>query len=156
MKDIINLLLSSFKPDYDAVRSMLLRILVLFIVFCIASVIAVLGLGFIVWSLYLYLSTFFNPYMAALISGAAAITVAFMLVLIAGLVTGYIKGGGEVKFKPEPRQTGIASDPLDFVNRYPLESGLTAAIAGFIVGSSAGAPGTLAEFLTLLKQSGPK
>ena len=156
MKDIINLLLSSFKPDYGAVRSMLLRILVLFIVFCIASVIAVLGLGFIVWSLYLYLTTLFNPYMAALISGAAAIAVAFMLVLIAGLATGYIKGGRGVKFKPGPGQAGFTSDPVDLINRYPLESGLTAAIVGFIVGSSADAPRTLAEFLTLLKESGPK
>jgi hypothetical protein len=45
---------------------------------------------------------------------------------------------------------------MELVQRYPLESGLTAAIAGFIVGSSADAPRTLTEFLTLLKESDPK
>lgn len=156
MREIINLLLSSFKPDYAAVRGMILRLLVLFIVFCIASVIAVLGLGFIVWSLYLYLETFLNPYIAALISGAAAIAVAIILVLITGLATGYMKADGKTKFKPEPGPAGFASDPLELIDRYPLESGLSAAIVGFIVGSSADAPKTLTELLTLLKESGHK
>jgi hypothetical protein len=135
---------------------MILRLLVLFIVLCVASVIAVLGLGFVVWSLYLYLAKFLNPYVAALISGGAAIAVAIVLVLITGLATGYIKGGGRAAFKPEPGAPGFACDPVELINRYPLESGLTAAIVGFIVGSSADAPGTLTELLILLKESGRK
>ena len=45
---------------------------------------------------------------------------------------------------------------MEFVQKYPLESGITAAIAGFIVGSSADAPRTLTEFLTLLKETNTK
>jgi nitrate reductase NapE component len=156
LKDIINLLLSSFKPDYAAVRAMFFRLIIIFVVFCIASVIAVLGLGFLVWSLYLYLETFWNPYVAALLSGASAIAIAIILVLIAGFATGYMKVGGKTKFKPEPGPAGFASDPAELINRYPLESGLTAAIVGFVVGSSGDTPKTLTELLTLLKETGQK
>ena len=156
MKDLINIILSSVKPDYGALRSMLLRVLILLVVLCVSSVITVLGLGFLVWSLYLYLETLFNPYQAALMSGAAAIVLALAIVLITLLLTGYFKRGGRVKLKPQPAQAGLESDPLELVYKYPLESGLTAAIAGFIVGSSADAPRTLTEFLTLLKQSGSR
>ena len=156
MKDIINLLLSSFKPDYAAVRAVFLRLLVISIVFCLASVIIVFGLGFLVWSLFLYLETFLNPYHAALVSGVAAIAIAIILVLFTGPLTGYIKAGTRAQFKPEPGRADFASDPMELINRYPIESGLTAAIVGFIVGSSADAPKTLAEFLTLIKDSGKK
>ena len=156
MKEIINILLSSVKPDFAALRSMLFRLLILLVVLCISSVITVLGLGFLVWSLYLYLETLFTPYQAALISGSAVIILAVGIVLIALLLTGHSRMGGRAKTKPQPAQAGLESDPLELVYKYPLESGLTAAIAGFIVGSSSDAPRTLAEFLTLLKQSGSK
>ncbi len=156
MKDIINIILSSVKPDYRALRSMIFRALVVLLVLCVSSVIAVIGLGFFVWSLYLYLETVLSPWQAALLSGAGAIALAAAVVLLALLFTGVFKKSGRVKTKPEQAGTGFSSDPLGLVYKYPLESGLTAAIAGFIVGSSADAPGTLSEFMTLLKESGLK
>ena len=156
MKDIINIILSSVKPDYRALRSILFRALVVLLVLCVSSVIAVIGLGFFVWSLYLYLETLFSPYWAALMSGAGAIALAAAIVLVALLFTGFFKKSGRVKPKPEHAGTGFSSDPMGLVYKYPLESGLTAAIAGFIVGSSADAPKTLTEFMTLLKESGLK
>ena len=156
MKDIINIILSSVKPDYRALRSILFRALVVLLVLCVSSVIAVIGLGFFVWSLYLYLETLFSPYWAALLSGAGAIALAAAIVLVALLFTGFFKKSGRVKPKPGHAGAGFSSDPMGFVNKYPLESGLTAAIAGFIVGSSADAPKTLSEFMTLLKDSGLK
>jgi hypothetical protein len=156
LKDLINIILSSVKPDYGAVRAVLFRLAVVLLVLVVSSVIALIGLGFFVWSLYLYLETLLSPYWAALISGAGAIALAIVIVLIALLATGYLKRGGRVKPKQVHAHTGDAYDPMELVQRYPLESGLTAAIAGFIVGSSADAPRTLTEFLTLLKESDPK
>ncbi len=156
MKDIINIILSSVKPDYRALRSMFLRALVVLFVLCISSVIAVIGLGFFVWSLYLYLETLLSPWWAALLSGAGAIALAAAVVLLALLFTGFLKKSGRVRQKPEHAGAGFSSDPMGLVYKYPLESGLTAAIAGFIVGSSADAPRTLSEFMTLLKESGLK
>lgn len=156
MKDLISIILSSVKPDYRALRSMLLRAVVVLLVLVVSSVIVLIGLGFFVWSLYLYLETLLSPYWAALISGAGAIALAAAAVLLALLCTGFFKRSRRVKSKPEQLSAGFTSDPMDLVQRYPLESGLTAAIAGFIVGSSADAPRTLTEFLTLLKESDPK
>ncbi len=156
MKDLFNIILSSVMPDYRALRSILFRALVVLLVLCVSSVIAVIGLGFFVWALYLYLETLFSPYWAALLSGAGAIALAAAVVLLALLFTGFFKKSGRVKPKPGHAGAGFSSDPMGFVNKYPLESGLTAAIAGFIVGSSADAPKTLSEFMTLLKDSGLK
>ncbi len=156
MKDLVNIILSLVKPDYRALRSILLRVLIVLLVICVSSVIAVIGLSFFVWSLYLYLETMFSPYWAALMSGAGAIALAAAVVLIALLFTGFFKKSGRVKPKPGHARTDFSSDPMGLVNKYPLESGLTAAIAGFIVGSSADAPKTLSEFMTLLKESGLK
>jgi hypothetical protein len=148
------MILSSVKPDYRAVRGVLFRLAVVLLVLVVSSVIVLIGLGFFVWSLYLYLETLLSPYWAALISGAGAIALAIVIVLIALLATGHLKRSGRVK--PVQARAGDAYDPIELVQRYPLESGLTAAIAGFIVGSSADAPKTLTEFLTLLKESDPK
>ena len=156
MKDILNIILSSVKPDYGALRSILFRALVVLLVLCVSSVIAVIGLGFFVWSLYLYLETLLSPWWAALLSGAGAIVLAAAVLLIALLFTGFLRTSGRVKPKPEPVSDGFSSDPMGLVYKYPLESGLTAAIAGFIVGSSADAPRTLTEFMSLLKDSGLK
>ncbi|MEW6144738.1 MAG: hypothetical protein AB1598_06925 [Thermodesulfobacteriota bacterium] len=153
---MINIILSSVKPDYRAVRAVLFRLAAVLLVLVVSSVIVLIGLGFFVWSLYLYLETLFSPYWAALISGAGAIALAVVIVLIALLATGYLKRGGRVKPKPARARAGESCDPMELVQRYPLESGLTAAIAGFIVGSSDDAPKTLTEFLTLLKESDPK
>ncbi len=111
MKEIINILLSSVKPDFAALRSMLFRLLILLVVLCISSVIAVLGLGFLVWSLYLYLETLFAPYQAALISGSAVIILAAGIVLIALLLTGRYRMGGRVKTKSQPAQAGLEYRP---------------------------------------------
>ncbi len=156
MKDLFNLILSSVKPDYAALRSMLVRALIVVLVFCVSSVIAIIGLGFFVWSLYLYLETMFSPHWAALMSGGGAIVLAAAVVLIALFFTGFLRKRGRAKTKPGRQAAGLSSDPMDLICKYPIESGLTAAIAGFIVGSSPDAPKTLAEFMSLLKESGLK
>lgn len=135
---------------------MLLRILILLFVLCISSVIASLGLGFIIWSSYLYLKTSFDPYLAALISGALAIVTAVLLVLIASLFAGYFKGKRSAQFKTAAPQAGQMPDPEALIKRYPLESGIIAAAAGFIAGSSSDTPRTLSELIMLIRESGIK
>lgn len=156
MKDILRIILSSIKPDYGELRSVIFRAIVVLLALCVSSLVALIGLGFIVWSLYLYLATMLSPYWAALISGAGAVVLAIVVVFVVLYLTGYFGRIGKGRTKPREAQAGAACDPMELVYKYPLESGLTAAIVGFIVGSSADAPRTLAEFLALLKESDPK
>lgn len=135
---------------------MFLRILILLFVLCVSSVIASLGLGFIIWSSYLYLKTLFDPSAAALMSGALAIVTAALLVLIAGLFAGFFKAKTSTQFKAAAPQTGQIPDPEALIKRYPLESGIIAAVAGFIAGSSSDTPRTLSELIMLIRQSGIK
>ncbi|KAB2835117.1 MAG: hypothetical protein F9K51_00745 [Candidatus Dadabacteria bacterium] len=156
MKDILQIILSSIKPDYRELRSVFFRALVVLFALCVSSAVALIGLGFVVWSLYLYLATMLSPYWAALISGAGAVVLALVVVVAVLYLTGYFGGRRKAASKPRDAQPAAAYDPVDLVQRYPLESGLTAAIAGFIVGSSPDSPRTLTQFLTLLKESDPK
>lgn len=125
-------------------------------VLCVSSVVASLGLGFIIWSSYLYLKTSVDPYLAALISGALAIVTAALLLLITGLFLGYFKGKRGARFETAAPQAGQMPDPEALIKRYPLESGIIAAVAGFIAGSSSHTPRTLAELIMLIKESGIK
>ena len=156
MKDILHIILSSIKPDYRELRSVFFRALVVLLALCVSSSVALIGLGFAVWSLYLYLATILSPYWAALISGAGAVVLAIVVVIAVLYLTGYFGRKGKADSKPRETQSAAAYDPMELIHRYPLESGLTAAIAGFIVGSSGDAPRTLTEFLTILKESDPK
>ena len=156
LKDILQIILSSIKPDYRELRSVFFRALVVLFALCVSSAVALIGLGFVVWSLYLYLVTMLSPYWAALISGVAAVALALVVVVAVLYLTGYFGRRRKAASKSRDAQQAAAYDPVDFVQRYPLESGLTAAIAGFIVGSSADSPRTLTQFLTLLKESDPK
>lgn len=156
MKEILQIILSSIKPDYRELRSVIFRALVVVVTLCVSSAVALIGLGFVVWSLYLYLATMLSPYWAALLSGAGAVALAIVVVLVVLYMTGYFSRRVKAVSKPREAKAAAACDPMELVQRYPLESGVTAAIAGFIVGSSADAPRTLSEFLTLLKANDPK
>ncbi len=156
MKDILQIILSSIKPDYRELRSVIFRALIVLGALCVSSAVALIGLGFVVWSLYLYLSTMLSPYWAALISGAGAVALAIIVVLLVLYLTGYFGRRGKAASRLSEARSTAAYDPMELVQRYPLESGVTAAIAGFIVGSSADSPRTLTEFITLLKMNDPK
>lgn len=161
MKQILGSLASALKPDTRVIRGMILRAVILLSVLVLASLTASLGFAFLVWSLFLYLGTMFDPHVAALISGGIAILMAVILVGAALLLTGFIKGSGKRKLKTAPSMAsaqGSSGSPevdqaLALIKQYPLESGLTAAVAGFIAGSSPDARKTMAEFLMTFKGS---
>lgn len=151
---LVKTLVSSLKPDIREVRGFLLRVVVLLSVLIICSVTAALGLGFLVWALYLYLSTHFEPYTAALLSGGAAVVLSVLLVAAAVYFTGMYKRKRKaaVYAAASPVTDGLDVDgALNIIKQHPLEAGLTAAIAGFLAGSSPDARKNLAEFALLFK-----
>ncbi len=127
-----------------------MRLVIFAAVFFVSTILIVIGICFLVWSSFLYLSTVINPYMAALISGLIAILIAGGLVLI---VTSLGKGGGSKKTKQEPLGKSIFRDDTEFIEQYPLESGLLAMAAGFIAGSSPESRKVLAELFVTLSQN---
>lgn len=153
MKGILSILLRSLKPEAEAVRAALMRVAVFLFVLCVSAIIAAVGLGFVVWSSYLYLETVFSPYIAALISGGAAVVIALLLVLFGGLFAGFFKGGAGAEFTSASPLAGRFPEAEAFIKQHPLESGLIAAVAGFIAGSSSATPRTLTEIILLLKES---
>ena len=164
MKEILGSITSALKPDARVVRGMILRAVILLSVLVLASLTASLGFAFLVWSLFLYLGTMFEPHVAALISGGIAILVAVVLIGAALLVMGFLNGSKKKGQKASyaaseetPSGSGVSEVDLALalVRQYPLESGLTAAVVGFIAGSSPDARKTMAEFLMTYKGSSP-
>jgi hypothetical protein len=140
-----------FKSNTDAIKTVLTRFLILLVILSVACFIALAGISYLVWSSYLYLSTIFAPFVAALITGGGLILIGVLLALIGLHMTSGAK----------ERKRGTTSDFLNpddiagaskFINEYPLESGLTAAMLGFLAGSSPDVRKTLADMLVELKQ----
>jgi pheromone shutdown protein TraB len=151
--NIMRVLSLLFKSETGAVKTVLSRLLIFLVIFLVACVIAVMGLGFLLWSSYLYFSSILSPFLAALITGGGAILLGVILVLAAGLITGSIKRSKKKEtFKDflNSEDLGAASE---FINEHPLESGLSAAVLGFLAGSSPDARRTIAELLVELRQS---
>lgn len=154
MNFISNALMRSFKPDEAKLRAMLIRLGIVFVVFCIAAIVVTLGLGFVMWSSYLYLANFHPPYVAALMSGGGAILIALLILLITLLLTGHFNNDKKAsQFESAASQSQAVPDPEALIKQYPLEAGLIAAVAGFLAGTSSDTPRTLAEIVILLKDS---
>jgi len=164
LKEILGSITSALKPDARVIRGMILRTVILLSVLLLASLTASLGFAFLVWSLFLYLGTMFEPHVAALISGGIAILVAVVLIGAALLVMGFLNGNGRKRKTAHSAASAEGASgvsevdlALALVRQYPLESGLTAAVVGFIAGSSPDARKTMAELLMTYtyKGSGP-
>jgi len=133
------------------VKAVITRLIIFAAVLFVSTILIIIGLGFLVWSSFLYLSTVLNPYVAALISGLIAILFAGVLFLIVGAI---IKGSGDKKSKENQDKAPKFVDTSKVVEEYPLESGLMAMAAGFIAGSSPESKKVLTElFVTLSKNS---
>lgn len=154
MNYIVSALIRSFKPDEAKLRAILIRLGIVFVVFCIAAIVIALGLGFVVWSSYLYLANFHPPYVAALMSGGGAIIIALLILLITLLLTGHFNNKKKAsQFTSAASHSQAVPDPEALIKQYPLEAGLIAAVAGFLAGTSSDTPRTLAEIVVLLKDS---
>ena len=141
-----------FKSNTDAIKTVLTRFLVLMVILSVACFIALAGISYLVWSSYLYLSTIFAPFVAALITGGGLILIGIILALI-GL---HMTSGAKERKRGTTASEFLNPDEIagasKFINEYPLESGLTAAMLGFLAGSSPDVRKTLADMLVELKQ----
>ncbi len=130
---------------------MLTRLIIFAAALFLSTILIIIGLGFLVWSSFLYLNTVLNPYVAALISGLIAIVLAGVVFVIVSALT---KGSGDKKSKENQDKAPKFVDTSKVVEEYPLESGLMAMAAGFIAGSSPESKKVLTElFVTLSKNS---
>ena len=150
MSNINRILSLAFKPGNEYLRAVLTRLIMLAAVLFVSCILVIIGLGFLVWSSFLYLGTILNPYVAALISGLIAILLAGALVLIVSLLT---KSSDKKKSKKTTGGTSKFGDASDIIDQYPLESGLMAMAAGFIAGSSPDSRKLLTELFISLSQS---
>ena len=151
MSNLNRIISTALKPGNEYVKAVITRLIIFAAVLFVSTILIIIGLGFLVWSSFLYLSTVLNPYVAALISGLIAILFAGVLFLIVGAI---IKGSGDKKSKENQDKAPKFVDTSKVVEEYPLESGLMAMAAGFIAGSSPESKKVLTElFVTLSKNS---
>ena len=140
-----------FKADTGALKTVLTRFLVFLAILALACILAFIGLGFLVWSSYLYLAVVLSPFLAALITGAGAIVLGVLLVLAAGLITGSIKRRKRRSSVSDLLNSDELEGASEFIQEYPLESGLTAAVLGFLAGSSPDARKSIADLIVELR-----
>lgn len=149
MRNLNKILSLALKPGNEYLRTVLTRLLIFAAVLIVSCILIIIGLGFLVWSSFLYLDTILNPYVAALISGLIAILLAGALVLIVSFVT---KSSDKKKSKKTTGFTSKFGDASDIIDQYPLETGLMAMAAGFIAGSSPDSRKLLTELFISLNQ----
>jgi membrane protein implicated in regulation of membrane protease activity len=150
LSNLKTLLSLALKPGNEYLRTILTRLIIFAAVLFLSCILIVIGLGFLVWSSYLYFATILNPYVAALISGLIAILLAGALVLIVSLLT---KSPGAKEQKKSSGDKSRFGDVSEIINEYPLESGLMAMAVGFIAGSSPDSRKVLTELFISLNQS---
>lgn len=151
--DVLRILSLLFRSKAEEAKSAVTRLIAFLVIFTVACIIAVMGLAFLLWSSYLYLATIFSPFIAALITGGGAILLGVIIVMIGAALI-----GGEKKEKKQASADNFfGSEDLgtasEFINDHPLESGLSAAVLGFIAGSSPDVRQTITQLLIEIKQS---
>jgi membrane protein implicated in regulation of membrane protease activity len=151
LSNLNRIISTALKPGNEYVKAVITRLIIFAAVLFVSTILIIIGLGFLVWSSFLYLSTSLNPYVAALISGLIAILFAGVLFVI---VSAFTKASGDKKSKENQDKAPKFVDTSKVVEEYPLESGLMAMAAGFIAGSSPESKKVLTElFVTLSKNS---
>jgi len=151
LSNLNRIISTALKPGNEYLRTMLTRLIIFAAALFLSTILIIIGLGFLVWSSFLYLNTVLNPYVAALISGLIAIVLAGVVFVIVSALT---KGSGDKKSKEDQDKAPKFVDTSKVVEEYPLESGLMAMAAGFIAGSSPESKKVLTElFVTLSKNS---
>ena len=153
MSSLGTIVATSLKPGNEYMRAVITRFIVFASALFISSILIIIGLGFLVWSSFLYLNTTLTPYVAALISGLIAIVVAGLLFVILSSLT---KGAGGKKSAAMESESSKFVDASQIIEDYPLESGLMAMAAGFIAGSSPDSRKVLTELFVTLSQNTPK
>ncbi|HEX9665749.1 MAG TPA: hypothetical protein VGA95_04235, partial [Thermodesulfobacteriota bacterium] len=104
----------------------------------------VVGLGFLIWSLYLYLATLLSPPSSALASGLLIIVISLCLVFCAKISM----------TRTASHKSAINNLLSSWLQNYPTETVLATIAAGLLVGVSSDVRRSIAEAATwLLKQN---
>ena len=115
-------------------------ILIIVLVFALM----VVGLGFLIWSLYLYLATLLSPPSSALASGLLIIVISLCLVFCAKISM----------TRTASHKSAINNLLSSWLQNYPTETVLATIAAGLLVGVSSDVRRSIAEAATwLLKQN---
>lgn len=139
MFKLIVTLIQLLVNESKLLRMVLLRLGISFLLLGAAWAFMVIGLAFIVWALYLYLTNYLNPPIAALASGFLLLLVTGVLVWIAIRLT---------RFRIS------APGKLSWVRHHPKEVTLVVLLAGFIAGATPKAREALTEGLVWLLKRG--
>ncbi len=124
------------------VRLVSLGVAIVIIVLVFALILV--GLGFLIWSLYLYLATILSPPSAALVSGLLIIVVSLCLVLCVKIMM----------TRTISRKSASADLLSTWLQNYPMETLLATIAAGLLVGVSSELRRSIAESaIWLLKQN---
>lgn len=153
MSNLGTILSTALKPGNEYMKTVITRLIIFAAALFLSTILVIIGLGFLVWSSFLYLTTVFNPYVAALMSGLIAILLAGVVFLIVSALT---KGSSEKKTAETEDSGPNFVDTSKVINEYPLESGLLAMAAGFIAGSSPDSKKALTELFVTLSQNSSK
>ncbi|MGB3365630.1 MAG: hypothetical protein WBB48_12720 [Thermodesulfobacteriota bacterium] len=153
MSNLGTILSTALKPGNEYMKTVITRLIIFAAALFLSTILVIIGLGFLVWSSFLYLTTVFNPYVAALMSGLIAILLAGVVFLIVSALT---KGSSEKKTAETEDSGPNFVDTSKVINEYPLESGLMAMAAGFIAGSSPDSKKALTELFVTLSQNSSK
>ena len=139
MIKLIIALLQLLANESKVLRTVILRLGISLMLLGVAWAFVLIGFGFIVWALYLYLTNYLNPPIAALASGFLILFIAGVVVLIARSFT---------RFRISvPRK-------LSWVRHHPKEVTLIVLVAGFIAGATPKAREALTEGLVWLLKRG--
>lgn len=153
MGDLNRIISTALKPGNEYMKTVITRLIIFVAALFLSTILVIIGLGFLVWSSFLYLSTVLNPYVASLISGLIAILLAGVVFVIVSALT---KGSSEKKAAETEDSGPKFVDTSKVINEYPLESGLMAMAAGFIAGSSPDSKKALTELFVSLSQNSSK
>lgn len=150
MSNLNKIISTALKPGNEYMKTVITRLVIFAAALFLSTILVIIGLGFLVWSSFLYLSTILNPYVAALISGLIAIILAGLVFVIVSALT---KGSGGKKSNEKRGKASKFIDTSQVIEEYPLESGLMAMAAGFIAGSSPDSRKILTELFISLNQN---
>ncbi|MBI2487478.1 MAG: hypothetical protein HYW01_11095 [Deltaproteobacteria bacterium] len=151
MVELIKILLKLVKADSRVSRSGLVSLGLSLIVIGLSWILIIVGLMFIIWALYLYLSTFLSPYITALITGLTTLLVACCLVWSTKLIMRKERKAHEQKAESKEVLRNISS----VVQDYPLETALAVVALGFLLGTSSKSREALAESIIWLHKQNP-
>ncbi len=127
---------ASFKASKQR-SAILLKIGLIILFLVVAFIMVLVGVGFFISTLYLYLlALVHSSILATLFCGAAFFVIAILLLLMAVLIKSQLFKikAPKLKAKIEAVQEDPAGEALNLVHHYPFRSALVAISSGFLLG----------------------